>query len=411
MLTRVAVAAILLSSAALAEPMEPDEARQALAEAAERARGHYAGMSFDEFEQAVPWYPEAGKYVVNGDIPIRNRKLLREFWERNVRNSPASAGGDTPEFTILNIGGLDQFWNRTLRRQLTYCVSTDFGGRYPAVVADMQQAAAAWEAVADLDFVHLAAEDGRCDAANSGTLFDVRPIDAGGEFLALAFFPNEPRDARSVFIDPSSFALDPNGNLTLRGILRHELGHVLGARHEHTRPEAGRCFEDSDWRGVTDYDAFSVMHYPQCNGLGDWSLRLTETDKNGVACIYGAAPGFVIDPAVCTPVAPEAQVVVQRFTGETVDAGQMRDFGAFPVRPLTRFEARLSGSGPEAGDPDLYVKFDGPALILDFDCRPFSVGPDETCSVDVPAGRSVASVMVHGFEASRFDLSVSRVAP
>jgi len=32
------------------------------------------------------------------------------------------------------------------------------------------------------------------------------------------------------------------------------------------------------------------MHYPQCNGTGNWSLTLTSYDKSGAASVYGA-PG------------------------------------------------------------------------------------------------------------------------
>ncbi|WP_458576345.1 zinc metalloprotease [Aliamphritea spongicola] len=71
------------------------------------------------------------------------------------------------------------------------------------------------------------------------------------------------------------------------GILRHELGHVLGFRHEHTRAESGTCFEDSEWTPLTSYDPFSVMHYPQCNGQGDWSLSITKQDAKGASCLYG----------------------------------------------------------------------------------------------------------------------------
>ena len=110
-------------------------------------------------------------------------------------------------------------------------------------------------------------------------------------YLARAFFPDDARETRNVLIDNSAFELPVGGKLSLTGILRHELGHAIGARHEQTRPESGTCFEDKDWRGVTDYDAFSVMHYPQCNGKGDWSLTLTVQDKNGIACLYKPAPG------------------------------------------------------------------------------------------------------------------------
>jgi hypothetical protein len=73
----------------------------------------------------------------------------------------------------------------------------------------------------------------------------------------------------------------------MKGVLTHELGHVLGLRHEHTRPEAGKCFEDNNWRALTTYDAHSVMHYPQCNGLNTGDLVLTAEDKKGIALLYG----------------------------------------------------------------------------------------------------------------------------
>lgn len=67
----------------------------------------------------------------------------------------------------------------------------------------------------------------------------------------------------------------------------HELGHTLGFRHEHTRPEAGTCFEDNNWRPLTPYDSASIMHYPQCNGTSD-DLSFTASDAAGVRALYGS---------------------------------------------------------------------------------------------------------------------------
>ena len=67
-----------------------DEA-QAIARAAARAdRERFRDMSFEQFEAAVYKEPfEGGKYIVNGDTPIADRKHLQEFFENQVRKSPA----------------------------------------------------------------------------------------------------------------------------------------------------------------------------------------------------------------------------------------------------------------------------------------------------------------------------------
>lgn len=257
--------------------------------------------SFKAFRNSVTKEPfRYGKYIVNGDTPIRNIKELKQFYKEQI---VARSGNANVEFAVMRKSGVDIIWDDKNKKALTYCISNapaasgGFGDRYSAVVVAMAEATKAWEQAADIKFVHVAAEDAKCQPT-SKVIFDVRPV-AIGSYLARAFFPNDPRTARNVLIDNSAFELPAGGKLSLTGILRHELGHTLGARHEHTRSEAGICFEDNDWRGVTDYDAMSVMHYPQCNGMGDWSLALTDQDKTGIACLYKQPGGVPVDPGKC----------------------------------------------------------------------------------------------------------------
>jgi serine protease len=396
-----------------------DEA-QAIARAAARAdRERFRGMSFEQFEAAVYKEPfEGGKYIVNGDTPIADRKHLQEFFENQVqREPPVAREGGTAKLIVNQVGGLDTIWNGVQRQALTYCVSTAFGPRYNQVVTDMAAATGTWEQVANVNFAHLANQDASCTASNGDVVFDVRPVDVGGEYLARAFFPNEPRRTRNVLIDRSSFELSPTGKLQLAGVLRHELGHTLGFRHEHTRPQSGACFEDSSWRPLTNYDPFSVMHYPQCNGRGDWSLTLTAADKTGAACLYQPAPGFSLDPAAC----PGGQIpggpgpipgipVSVSFNNQSVTRGQEKSYGPFAVAAGTVFEATMSGR-QSAGDPDLYVRFGQPPTTTAYNCRPYLSGAEERCAVDVPAGSSQAFVMVRGFSRGSYNLRVTHTPP
>ena len=145
--------------------------------------------------------------------------------------------------------------------------------------------AALWErASSAIDYVRVSVRRGQLhDPQQRGSSSrSSRP--ASQAFIARAFFPSSPDARRNIMVNPVSLLTTPDwppGN-----ILGHELGHTLGFRHEHTRPEAGICFEDLSWRPLTDYDSASIMHYPQCNGTST-DLSFTDTDAEGVAALYG----------------------------------------------------------------------------------------------------------------------------
>jgi len=375
-------------------------------------RDYWKDKTFEEFERSVyrePW--PGGKYIVDGDTPIADRKHLQEFFETRIKTQ-AGRRGPVANLVVNQEGGQDTVWNSTQKKQLTYCVSTSFGSRHTKMVADMAAAGSAWEQISDVKYLHVASQDATCDASNPNVVFDVRPVNVSGDYLARAFFPNEARASRNVLVDESSFQLDPNGKLTLVGILRHELGHTLGFRHEHTRPESGTCFEDSSWRPLTGYDKFSVMHYPQCNGGGDWTLTLTDMDKRGASCLYGAVAGSGVSCPDVGPGPEPCAAQTQTFTNQQVAKDEQKAYPAFAVTPGTRFEVKMTGAGTASGDPDLYVQFgQAPTRVAGaYACRPYLTGAEETCALDVPAGKTQAFVMVHGFSAASYNLSVTHTA-
>jgi hypothetical protein len=245
--------------------------------------------SFGQFAASVyqePW--RNGLYIVDGDTPIADMQGLYAFY-----NKLYGAG----ELIVHQVNGVDAKWNSTQQHQLTYCVAKDsFGANYDKVVEAMRKGTAeGWEHFADVKFIHVDTEDGNCNQNNDKVLFDVRQV-TGQPYLARSFFPNFARADRSILVDTSSF--DPTLKWPLSGILGHETGHTLGFRHEHTRPEAGTCFEDNDWRPLTPYDSASIMHYPQCNGTGT-PLTFSDLDKKGVAILYAPPGGGSCGDGIC----------------------------------------------------------------------------------------------------------------
>src|SRR5262249_39230703 len=113
-------------------------------------------------------------------------------------------------------------------------------------------------------------------------LFVVRRYDSGGTYIAAAFFPNEGQSRRFLNVDPSYFTT----TFDRVGVFRHELGHVLGYRHEHIRDVPGCYREENQGRPLTDYDPDSVMHY-FCGGGGSLQLTLTDLDRTGHRTLYG----------------------------------------------------------------------------------------------------------------------------
>jgi len=249
-------------------------------------------LTYDEFRAQAYQEPDTGFFVLNGDELIETDEAMHALYDSYLQSvadadDRAQGLGTLEQELIVNtVGGADDRWNASTAQNLTYCVdSKSFGTRYSTMVSAMTSATGAWETAAGggVNFVHASAQDGSCTSRNKNVVFNVRQV-TSSQYLARAFFPSTSRRGREILVASSSF-----GNIapwTLTGVMRHELGHTIGFRHEHTRPDSGTCFEDNNWRALTAYDASSVMHYPQCNGSQNGDLVLTNLDKAGAAALY-----------------------------------------------------------------------------------------------------------------------------
>ena len=245
-------------------------------------------LTFEEFKAQAYYEEDTGLYIINGDEPAMNVEELQAMYQGYLESSDTDGIGSSQHESIVHMAnGQRAVWSASQALNLTYCIKSGtnkggFGSRHAAVAQALSSAASAWEGAGRINFVHVPSLDANC-SNKSNVVFNVRQV-CTGQYLASAFFPNYPRRSREVKVDCTSFGnIDP---WSLAGVMRHELGHTIGLRHEHTRPESGTCFEDNNWQALTAYDSESVMHYPQCNGTQDGDLVLTNLDRAGASALY-----------------------------------------------------------------------------------------------------------------------------
>lgn len=247
-------------------------------------------------------------YVAEGDTLLDEAQLATYALEREARDKlrkareAASAGGlgtvrmegHTRGLVAQTQGGKLVKWRPgTVLSYRVIRETFDDQQSYDLVVKSMRAACMEWEGTCGVDFKHLKELDGRPGTGPEGALFVVRAFDAGGEFIAAAFFPNDPKDRRHVLVDPSYYTT----SFDQVGVFRHELGHVLGFRHEHIRSEAPPDCPDEelfDTRNLGRYDPQSVMHY-FCGEVGSSDLRITDLDRSGSQQVYGPPLSSVVE--------------------------------------------------------------------------------------------------------------------
>ncbi|MEL6543156.1 MAG: DUF4214 domain-containing protein [Myxococcota bacterium] len=258
-------------------------------------------LSFEEFLALTPYDPQDDSYLVEGDIAIFGRDALEEYFYSDPQDSALTIATTINPFngaeSRLRIPEEDQ-------RRLTYCIrrpfiSVDDAGRSTdrtlEVAQLMHTATRDWETAADIDFVEVFNEN--CsprgnDRAPRYTNFVVVPFNFSTDndeprddgALGRAFFPRTFTTRREVRLDPQLFTSD----FSPVGIVRHELGHILGFRHENAvRPEAPQQCEGGTFETLTPYDSRSVMTTPACLGFNS-PLTLTSRDRSGTGLVYGA---------------------------------------------------------------------------------------------------------------------------
>jgi hypothetical protein len=244
-------------------------------------------------------------YVAEGDLLLDADELAVYALKRDKPERALDLGEgfilDEPR-RLIGILENGQFLRWPDGTVLTYCVprenfSSGADKEYAAIVENMRLATQDWMSTCNIRFEHKKEADEK-GASRSGLKFTVKLVDANGAFYAAAFFPNSPPARHHVNIDLSYFG---NHSYDRVGILRHELGHVLGFRHEHIVSGApAECPKEplTGTKSLIDkYDPKSVMHY-FCGGVGSRDLKITQLDVAGSQKLYGPPTSA---PSATTP--------------------------------------------------------------------------------------------------------------
>jgi hypothetical protein len=293
------------------------------------------GETFEAFKART--YVEAAnnnRYLVEGDLPIDGDDALYKHWQDRTPGA----------LTLAQNNGVDVRWSAADVLNITYCVSNNFdspnsyGANKADAVRAMVAAADEWKRRANVQFTYLSQYDSNCTTSNNSVTFAVVWNNSATGPTASAFFPDAPKSQRVLTTYHGFFSL-PGDNEHKMRVFGHELGHILGFRHEFVRPETpASCHGETDtnWRPLTAYDSKSIMQYSCTTPM---TPAWTELDTQGVQSMYGAPRQFSKD-------------ILWRDTDGTVAVWRMEHgyFTAqdYPPSPGTTFQ--IAGTGDFDGD-------------------------------------------------------------
>ncbi|KAK4941305.1 hypothetical protein LTR10_018715 [Elasticomyces elasticus] len=202
------------------------------------------------------------------------------------------------EGIVLGIGSIVPRWDviQQPNRKLQYFVRKDTfpsGDAAQLAASVLQEAADEWNKL-NLGLTITSTNDQ--GAANFYLVYKTSS-DPTDTTLAMAFFPNEANQDVLVF----GFAFDQENKPIMKNVFMHELGHVLGLRHEFaitgdSNKGLGPEGEGAVQFMTTNYNSIMSYNFPP---------TIQQTDKDGIQAFYKLKNGFKIGNSPVTDYLPQ----------------------------------------------------------------------------------------------------------
>lgn len=220
----------------------------------------------------------------------------------NLAGTTGDNAPDEPDSLVVGYGTIVPRWDVVQQpgRKLQYFVRDDTfpsSDQAKSAASTLQQAADAWN---ELNLGINISETADQASANFYLVYSLNPTTGPGRnTLARAFFPHEVDQDVIVF----KRAFDPDGVSILKNIFQHELGHVLGLRHEFAI--TGDADKNLKPEGL-GAKQFMAMNY---NSIMSYNFppKMQQSDRDQTIAFYKLANGFMMGTNPVTDFMPRVR--------------------------------------------------------------------------------------------------------